>query len=233
MSEESWPEWIKLASVMRRRGGPTPRPKLESSPYFGVEEPSQRLLVTKDLLAVHPLSGPDLKNAVLKSWDSIFESRLGSGFHIGKEIKPIPQVMGFLLHALIPLELAKYHEGWRADTDASEKDLVYMPDSRFSIEIKSSRNPSQIFGNRSFGVENPGRGKKAKDGYYLAINFYPWPDNSDTLPGIRMIRYGWLDHTDWVAQRAETGQAATLPSVVDNTQFLVLYDASSAASNSE
>lgn len=215
------------AGVTHRKGGAIPRPKVESSPYFGVEDPSQRLAITADLLARHPLPGPDIKVAVLQSWDSIFESRLGSGFHIGKEIKPVPQIMGFLLHALIPLELAKSHQDWRADIDSSDKDLVYIPDSRFSIEIKSSTHPKQIFGNRSFGVDNPGRGKKAKDGYYLAINFDKWDDDSDSVPRVRMIRYGWLDHTDWVAQKAQTGQQSALPSVVDNTQFLVLYDAAS------
>jgi hypothetical protein len=213
--------------VTRRIGGAIPRPKVESSPYFGVEDENERLTITRNLIAAHPLSGPDVTVTVLTSWDSIFESRLGSGFHIGREIRPAPQIMGFLLHALIPLELAKHHDGWRAELDARDKDLVYIPDERYSIEIKTSSHDRQIFGNRSFGVENPGRGKKAKDGYYLAVNFEPWPRDEDRLPRIRMIRFGWLDHSDWVAQAAQTGQQSALPSVVDNTQFLVLYDANS------
>ncbi|MBO0798127.1 MAG: ScaI family restriction endonuclease [Blastocatellia bacterium] len=224
-----WPGWIKQATVTSRKGTAEPRPKRENSPYFGVDDPGKRLAITKDLLASHPLSGPDIRDAVLQSWESIFESRLGSGFHIGREIKPVPQIMGFLLHALIPLELAKNHDGWRADADSSDKDLVYIPDKRFSIEIKTSTNPRQIFGNRSFGVDNPGKGKKAKDGYYLAINFDRWQDGSTERPRIRMIRYGWVDHTDWVAQKAETGQQSSLPPVVDNTQFLILYAASSSS----
>ncbi|WP_326559478.1 ScaI family restriction endonuclease [Micromonospora sp. NBC_01796] len=202
------------------------RPKTPSSPYFG-EDFSDWPSVTRSLLAAQPLSGPDLVRTVLASWESIFHSRLGSGFHIGREIKPTPQVMGFLLHALIPLELARTHSGWRAELAARDKDLVYVPDERYSIEIKTSSHPSQIFGNRSFGVDNPGTGKKAKDGYYLTVNFEKWPADSNRIPRILMIRFGWLDHTDWVAQRAETGQQSALPALVDNNQLLVLYTADS------
>lgn len=227
MPEASWPEWVRQARVTRRTGGTIPRPKVEGSPYFGVEDEGRRLDITKDLIAAHPLVGPDITTTVLQSWASIFESRLGSGFHIGREIKPAPQIMGSLLHALIPLELAKHHDGWRAELDSHDKDLVYIPDKQYSVEIKTSSNEAQIFGNRSFGVENPGKGKKAKDGYYLAVNFEPWPSDGDELPRVRMIRFGWLDHTDWVAQRAQTGQASTLPAIVYNTQLLVFYDGNS------
>jgi len=132
--------------------------------------------------------------------------------------------MGFLLHALIPLELAKTHEGWRAELSAQDKDLVYVRDERYSIEIKTSSHESQIFGNRSFGVDNPGKGKKAKDGYYLTVNFEKWPAGN-RVPRVLMIRFGWLDQTDWVAQAAQTGQQSSLPPIIDNTQFLILYQA--------
>jgi ScaI restriction endonuclease len=224
MPEERWPDWINQAGVTRRQGGPVPRPKTKESPYFGVDDEGQRLTITKGLLAAHPLPGPDITSKVLGSWDSIFHSRLGTGFHMGREIKPSPQIMGFLLHALIPLELARDHDGWRAELTARDKDLVYIPNEQFSIEIKTSSHERQVFGNRSFGVDSPGKGKKAKDGYYITVNFEPWRAD-DKLPIVRMIRFGWLDHTDWVAQAAQTGQQSALPAVVDNTQFLILYEA--------
>lgn len=201
------------------------RPKTPSSPYYGID-PSKWADITRDLLTSQPLPGPSVVKAVLDSWDSIFHSRLGSGFHIGREIKPNPQTMGFLLHELIPLEVAKSHPDWRADLTARDKDLVYEKDDQFSIEIKTSSHPNQIFGNRSFGVENPGKGKKAKDGYYVTVNFEKWPINGDCLPRVLMIRFGWLDHTDWVAQKAETGQQSSLPAIIDNNQLLVLYQSS-------
>jgi hypothetical protein len=214
----------RLARRTRRTSSATPRPKVENSPYFGVEDPNELLTTTKDLVAAHPLPGPDIAAAVMRSWESIFQSRLGSGFHIGREIKPEAQIMGFLLHALIPLELAKDHDGWRAGLEARDKDVVYMPNELYSIEIKTSTNPRQIFGNRSFGVEGPGEGKKEKDGYYLTINFDRWGSDGDELPKIRIIRFGWIDHTDWLPQASERGQASTLPSVVYDTQLLALYD---------
>lgn len=211
------------ARVGTRRGKAVPRPKREGSPYFGkpVEEWAH---VTRGLLAQHPLPGPTLVSAVLDSWNSIFQSTLGSGFHIGKDIFPAPQTMGFLLHELIPLELAKNSPNWRADKDATDKDLVYIPDIFFSIEIKTSSHKDQIFGNRSFGVEGGGRGKKAKDGFYATVNFERWEDASlGSLPEIRLVKYGWLDHTDWVAQSSETGQQSSLPPAVANNQLLTLY----------
>ena len=216
--------WLADASVGTRGGGPTMRPKQEGSPYFGHPE-NEWPGITRGLIAAHPLDGPELVDAVLRSWDAIFESRIGSGFHIGKEIKPAPQIMGFLLHALIPLELAVAHPDWRADLTSGEKDLVHVPDMRYSVEIKTSSHQSQIFGNRSFGVDNPGKGKKAKDGYYLTVNFEKWSSAVGRQPKVLLVRFGWLDSTDWVAQRAETGQQSALPSAVDNYQLLTLYKA--------
>jgi len=161
-------------------------------------------------------------NVVLEVWDSIFESSLG-GFKIGTDIFPVPQTMGFFLHELIPLKLAATYPEWRRDGRSDEKDLVYIPDSKNSIEIKTSSHPNQIFGNRSFGLENPGRGKKAKDGFYLTVNFQKWSDARAGRPQITVIRYGWLDHTDWVAQTAQSGQNSTLPAQVYNTQLLTLF----------
>jgi hypothetical protein len=224
MSAEDWPTWVAMARTGRRRGGPAVRPKPPGSPYYG-KDPKDWADITRDLLTRHPLQGPDLVRATLASWDSIFHSRLGSGFHIGKEIKPTPQIMGFLLHALVPLELAKTHSGWRAELTSRDKDLVYIPDEAMSIEIKTSSHAKRIFGNRSFGVESAARGKKAKDGYYLAVNFEKWPEQGDALPRILAIRFGWLDHTDWMAQVSQTGQQSNLPADVDNNQLLILHQA--------
>jgi hypothetical protein len=44
-------------------------------------------------------------------------------------------------------------------------------------------------------------------------------------PPIRVIRFGWLDHTDWRAQSSETGQQSSLPAAVENNQLLRYYEA--------
>lgn len=167
---------------------------------------------------------------VLRSWDAIFESTLGEGFRIGIHIFPTPQIMGTLLHELIPLEIEAHTDShWRAQRTAAEKDLVHLPDDRFSTEIKTSSDPSRIYANRSYGQESESAGKKAKSGYYIAVNFDKWPAvetrpaPEQIRPAIRLIRIGWIDHTDWIAQRSPTGQQSSLPPQVENAQLLTFY----------
>ena len=65
-------------------------------------------------------------------------------------------------------------------------------------------------------------GKKSKSGYYLAINFEKF-EETEELPQIRLIRFGWLDHTDWIGQSAASGQQARLPKEVENGKLVVIY----------
>ena len=133
---------------------------------------------------------------------SIFKSRLGSSFHIGREIFPTPQIMGALcsMHSFHLSWLSQRLGGGQISTPLRRIWSAGEDDDKFSIEIKTSSHPNQIFGNRSYGVDNPSSGKKAKDGYYLAVNFEKWSDVRGRRPEIRLIRFGWLDHTDWIAQ---------------------------------
>lgn len=194
------------------------RAKTSESPYFRLA-PADWENRTRELLTEQPLDGPTLVSAVLDAWESIFTSSLG-GFTIGRDIFPTPQIMGFLLHELVPLRLASANPDWRRDRSSSEKDLVYLPKERYSIEIKTSSDATSIFGNRIFGLDNPAKRKKAKDGYYAAINFHKWDHRR---PEISRIRYGWLDATDWVAQKAESGQQSSLPAAVYNSQLLTVF----------
>jgi hypothetical protein len=191
------------------------------SPYLGLSV-NEWLRVTQEIVERHPLSVDEIVDAVLASWQSIFNSRLGTkGFQIGKDIFPKPQIMGFLLHELIPLELAANHpNSWRGDTSASDKDLVYIPDDSFSVEVKTSSDPNHIYGNRSY-AQGSSKSKKGKSGYYLAVNFEKF--SSTTNPSVRLIRFGWLDSSDWIGQKAATGQQSRLSSDVENTKLLQLY----------
>lgn len=215
-------DWVDELTFSDLGDGGRRRAKLPDSPYYGVEGVEDRREVTKELLRAQPLYGPTLLDAVLRSWDDIFLSQLGPA-RIGVDIEPSPQIMGFFLHELVPLRLSKQLPDWRRDASPSEKDLVYLPDTTKSIEIKTSSDARSIFGNRSFGIENPGRGKKAKSGYYCTINFDKW-SVARGRPEIRRVRYGWLDSTDWVAQTAESGQNSTLPGIVYNTQLPLLLE---------
>jgi hypothetical protein len=143
-------------------------------------------------------------------------------FHIGKEIFPKPQIMGFFLHELIPLELAaRYPKKWRGERSAGDKDIVYIPNDRLSIEVKTSSNPSHIFGNRSY-AQGTTKNKKAKSGYYLAVNFQKFSTNLKR-PNILLVRFGWLDSTDWIGQKAATGQQSRLPTEVESFKLLKIY----------
>ena len=217
-----WTENLKFVAPVTRA---TVRPKTRDSPYYGFPE-SDWQVVTKGLLALHPLSDADVASAVTQAWDDIFESRIGVG-QIGTDIFPAPQIMGFLLHELIPLRVSVSKEGWRKDKTASEKDLVREDDSSFSTEIKTSSSPGrQIYGNRSYGVETSDPGKKAKSGYYITVNFDRWIDVAEgQRPKIQLVRFGWIDSTDWRAQTAETGQQSSLPGIVYGKQLAVVYSA--------
>jgi hypothetical protein len=193
------------------------------SPYDRLS-PSKWLARTTELIDAYPLPMDELVDVVKTSWKGVFASKIGlKGFRIGEHLFPKPQIVAFFLHELIPLELAARYPGiWRGEQTAADKDVVYVPDSDYSIEIKTSSHPTQIFGNRSYAQESS-KGKKSKSGYYLAVNFDKLtPDH--TSPQLRRIRFGWLDHIDWQGQAAATGQQARLSPEVERGKLKVLLE---------
>ena len=193
------------------------------SPYRGLPT-AKWLKKTEQLVSAHPLAAQEIVEVVLLSWEAIFRSKIGPhGFRIGKHLFPKPQIVGYLLHELIPLEFsARYPKLWRGDESTDEKDMVYIPDPAFSIELKSSSHKRHIFGNRSF-AQRPNHSKKSKAGYYLAVNFEKF-DKQQPSPSIRRIRFGWLDHDDWIGQKSATGQQARLRPECGDNKLLLLYE---------
>jgi hypothetical protein len=190
------------------------------SPYLNIPQARWRQK-SEELVASHPLKRNEIVEVVLQSWEDIFVSQIGK-LTIGKELFPKPQIMGFFLHELIPLKFqARFPGVWRGDKTGDDKDLVYIPDPHYSVEIKTSSHASQIFGNRSYAQETGGN-KKSKSGYYLAVNFTKFgPENA--LPPVTRIRFGWLDHADWMGQKAASGQQARLEPAVEASKFILLY----------
>lgn len=164
---------------------------------------------TRELLDSHPLNESEIVNCILQSWEGILKTKIAGVLEIGVDVFPVPQVMGNFLHEIVPYKLSQqYPKLWRKDKSKKEKDLVYIPNRNLSVEIKTSSNPSGIYGNRSYGQLDNKTGK-SKAGYYIAINFEKFDqENPDSTPRIKRIRFGWLDHTDWKAQSAATGQQA-------------------------
>lgn len=183
-------------------------------------------VITKQLLDEHPLRANEIVDVVLQAWKDIFDSKLGpKEFKIGRDIFPKPQIMAFLLHELIPLEFAsRYPKKWRRDLSGADKDLVYISNDRFSVEIKTSSSARGIFGNRSYAQPTTGD-KKSKAGYYLAVNFESCNEQNVKLPMIRLIRFGWFDHGDWIGQAAASGQQAHPTTDARKCKLSTLYSA--------
>lgn len=179
--------------------------------------------ITNSLIQSHPLKEDELVAFCLAAWENLFSSSIGQhNLKFGEHIFPKPQVVGALLHELIPAEIAaSYPALWRREQEKDDKDIVYLPDDRFSIELKTSSNSSQIFGNRSY-AQAPTQNKKSKDGYYLTVNFEQIKETTKK-PNILLIRFGWLDHTDWIGQTSETGQQARLALETYELKFKTLY----------
>jgi len=198
---------------------------MSTSPYAGKNK-SEWKAITNKLIAKHPLDEKALVQMILSAWNNIFETNIGRhNLKIGEHIHPKPQVIGALMHELIPAEIAAcYPNQWRGEEYAEDKDIVYIPDDYFSIELKTSSNPTRIFGNRSY-AQQPTQGKKGKDGFYIAVNFEKF-SKSNQRPEILVIRFGWLDHTDWRGQKAESGQQASLSPETYELKFKTLYSKS-------
>lgn len=191
--------------------------------YYNPTDTSEWQKVTDSLINYHPLNEKEIVSTVLKSWDDIFNSKIGS-FYIGKEIFPTPQIMSFLLHELVAHYLSlKYNHLYRVGIAKNEKDIHHIKDQSLSVEIKASSHPNQIFGNRSYAQPNSGKGQKDKNGYYITINFEKFSKTLKKRPEILIIRFGYLEHSDWIAQVASTGQQARLSSAVYKHKLKTLY----------
>jgi hypothetical protein len=165
--------------------------------------------ITQSVIAKHPVLQVGLYEIVLEAWSEIFTSTIGSaGLRFGYDFFPSPQVIGDLLHLLVPLLLERKTPGdWRKDRMKSEKDVVYIPNDFYSFEIKSSSSKNGVFGNKSYTAESV-NSTKSRSGFYLVVNFDK--PTEYCIGGVRNVRFGWLDATDWIGQTSATGQQARL-----------------------
>ncbi len=197
------------------------------SPYAGARI-DQWHNITEQLISRHPISKTNIVKAVQCAWKLATSGKIG-GYSIGTEIRPRPQIMGFLLHELIPLEIIKLAgSDWRREQDKQDKDVVCISNSVFSFEIKTSSNKNKIFGNRSYGQKATNKNKVTKvdkSGYYLAINFEKFSEDDEVeSPQLYKIRFGWIDSEDWKSQLSSTGQQASLTSEVECKKLLTLWE---------
>lgn len=190
------------------------------SPYKNLPE-SKWLEKTKELVNAHPLKN-EIKDVVLKSWNDIFNSKIGS-FSIGKQIFPSPQILSFFLHELVAHYLSlKYPTRYKVGELKNEKDVHDIINPSMGIEIKGSSNTTQIFANRSYAQPSSDSETKDKNGYYITINFEKI-SKSNPRPKITIIRFGYLEHKDWIAQKAATGQQARLTPEAYKYKLIEIY----------
>ena len=202
---------------MLRRKKPMNNSPYENKPVEDWKE------ITLKLIGNHPLSRNELVDAVLQSWGKILRTRIGNELKIGEDVFPSPQIMGNYLHLMISHYFQKkYPDKWRVERDKNDKDLVCLDDDSYSIEIKTS-SQNTIFGNRSYGQETESDDGKQKYGYYLAILFEKFKDDGNT-PKIKLIKFGWIDHSDWKAQKSPTGQNSTLSKDAWNHKLETIYE---------
>lgn len=170
----------------------------------------------------HPLSMEVIVSIVLQAWNDIQQLTIGSqSYCIGKDFLPKPQLVGMLLHELIAMEIGRALPGkWKGDEKKIEKDLVYLPDDTYSIEIKTSSSDNGVFGNRSYVKSE--NGKKLRGSYYLIVNFENF--TKDSRGFIKKIRFGYLEREDWIAQTAESGQQCRLSKEAKKTKLLEIYN---------
>lgn len=176
--------------------------------------------VTDKLVHGHPLWQTDLLGAVLGTWVTLWQTTLGTGeLSVGlKDIAVPATVVGYFFETLFAREMQRRHPGrWRGNSSKDEKDLVYVRDQNLSVEIKTSGQAGyRVFGNRSYGQEadNDLLVKKEKSGYYITVNFCGHD--------LTLVRFGWINASDWKPQAAQTGQMAGLAQYVYDYQLVAL-----------
>jgi len=187
------------------------------------DNPKYWAAVTDRLLKTFPIPMTEMTEIVLASWEDVFHSRIGSkGYRIGRDVWPEPQIMGFLLHELIPLNLAAtYPTQWRRGASATECDAVFARNTDYSFEIKTSSSAKGIFGNRSY-THLSKSAIKQRGSFFLAVNFGKF--SSAGRPEISLIRFGWLGAADWIGQRAESGQQARLTKEAKAYKLRITYE---------
>jgi hypothetical protein len=179
------------------------------SPYHGLDTelwPS----VTQSVVDAFPLSRSQLFNLAVDAWKDVTSTRIGRReLRIGHDLEVPAQAIGYLFEKLFALALMEMAGPFRGGlSQATEKDIVHDDDPSFSFEIKTSTHKTGIYGNRSQSQRSAKR-KKIRVGYHLVMNFTK-PTAAQPY-GSFVLRFGWLDNSDWKAQNAQSGQAAHVP----------------------
>jgi hypothetical protein len=189
------------------------------SPYAGKPK-SEWLSITRQLLADHPLAVEVIRETAEEAWAKVWETTIGSGSTAIRltELDVPATVIGYFFERLFARVLQnRYPEQWRGTQSKDEKDLHYIPDPALSVEVKTSGQLGlKVYGNRSCGqaLQNELLAKKEKSGFYVTANFY--------RRTLTLLRFGWIDASDWKPQASATGQMAGLPDGVYRYKLIAI-----------
>jgi hypothetical protein len=192
---------------------------LMSSPYTGRPE-STWLGITKRLIRNHPLKPAELLDAATTAWTTLWQTTVGAGPIAVKlsDLRDPATVVGYFFEILLARELERRAPAsWRGNQSKDEKDLVYVPNTDYSVEIKTSGQAGlKVYGNRSYGQKagNEALVKKEKSGFYITVNFHN--------QALTLIRFGWIDADDWDPQQTATGQMAGLRQAVYDSKLIAI-----------
>ncbi|MCD3403720.1 ScaI family restriction endonuclease [Streptococcus equi] len=139
-------------------------------PYHNVKE-SEWKSVTERLIEEFPIEMETLRKIVLDSWNELFTiSNATRDFAIGKTIFPKPQILGFFLEEIVTQKIHKLDpKTWIPDPTGYSKDLENVREPKYSIEIKTSSSPKNIYGNRSYGQKGDSSKKSKMATIWLLI----------------------------------------------------------------
>lgn len=190
-----------------------------ASPYAGRPESEWRE-ITRKLIESHPLKPAELLDTAITAWATLWQTTVGTGAVAVSlsDLRVPATIVGYFFEVLFARELQRRAPTlWRGNQSKDEKDVVYIPNPAFSVEIKASGQAGfKVYGNRSYGQKSEGAGpaKKEKSGFYITVNFF-----NQTLT---LIRFGWIDADDWDPQEAATGQMAGLKQAVYEGKLIPL-----------
>ncbi len=164
-----------------------------------------------------PIAMDVLKGLVLEAGHILLQENL-----FGKTLKEVIDAApnkGSFIGQLFPFALNKllverYPTIFRPEEHLYEKDVVCIIDRSYDFEIKVSTSSENIVGNKSYASDG---GYKDKSSFYLAVNF-----NRDTY-AVDLIRFGWLDITDWSINDSANGQGSRVKTLPLRSKMITIY----------
>jgi hypothetical protein len=194
---------------------------MTSSPYAW-QDKERWPEITDRLLASYPMRMEDLVIRCRDAFNGVFATV------VGPLRTPLAEVnlsggarggiIGGLFEHLFTQEVILNETGWRVGTQNKEPDLFYIADPVYSLELKTSSMNNTIWGASSKVHKTAGAVRKDGSGFYLVVNYDHTPK-----PLITLIRFGWLDDTDWQGSKSAASASSRVIQAHAKLKLRVLF----------